>query len=431
MNATPSNLELSESSGSVANSQHRRTLLIVDDEEGPRQSIRFVFKDEYEILMADNGTKAMELARDHQIDAAVLDIRMSGMSGIDVLKQLKGIDSTIEVVMLTAYETLETARQALRLGACDYLNKPFDIATLRQAVSNAMERHVMAREMHENNLRLKNLQEDIQNQKVREELARTRGDIYASIIHDINGPLTIISGFVETINQRLGNTQRLEGEKLEIIKDRLNRITRQVSNCVQISRRYLSFLHGRTSETAQVGVNQVLVDLEELLHAHSDASRSQLTIRPLSQDVAAAINGTDLIQILLNLAINALQSSSNSLDIEIRGQYLTEAVDLSFFTAMPGRLFVNRENFRNAPPLVSLSIQDNGVGIAPDLLSNIFEPYFTTKSPGQGTGLGLSIVRRLVERAHGGIGVETQPGQGTTFTVYFSAHPLESSSGQN
>ena len=431
MNATPSNLELSESSGSVANSQHRRTLLIVDDEEGPRQSIRFVFKDEYEILMADNGTKAMELARDHQIDAAVLDIRLSGMSGIDVLKQLKGIDSTIEVVMLTAYETLETARQALRLGACDYLNKPFDIATLRQAVSNAMERHVMAREMHENNLRLKNLQEDIQNQKVREELARTRGDIYASIIHDINGPLTIISGFVETINQRLGNTQRLEGEKLEIIKDRLNRITRQVSNCVQISRRYLSFLHGRTSETAQVGVNQVLVDLEELLHAHSDASRSQLTIRPLSQDVAAAINGTDLIQILLNLAINALQSSSNSLDIEIRGQYLTEAVDLSFFTAMPGRLFVNRENFRNAPPLVSLSIQDNGVGIAPDLLSNIFEPYFTTKSPGQGTGLGLSIVRRLVERAHGGIGVETQPGQGTTFTVYFSAHPLESSSGQN
>src|SRR5437016_13740383 len=101
MNATPSNLELSESSGSVANSQRRRTLLIVDDEEGPRQSIRFVFKDEYEILMADNGTKAMELARDHQIDAAVLDIRMSGMSGIDVLKQLKGIDSTIEVVMLT------------------------------------------------------------------------------------------------------------------------------------------------------------------------------------------------------------------------------------------------------------------------------------------------------------------------------------------
>src|SRR5205814_2278757 len=68
------------------------TLLIVDDEEGPRQSLRIVFKDDYTILLADSGEKALELARQQRIDAAVLDIRMAGMSGTEVLDQLKGID---------------------------------------------------------------------------------------------------------------------------------------------------------------------------------------------------------------------------------------------------------------------------------------------------------------------------------------------------
>ena len=63
----------------------KQTLLIVDDEEGPRQSIRIVFKDDYEILMADNGTTAINLARQFPVDAAVLDIRMAGLSGIEVL----------------------------------------------------------------------------------------------------------------------------------------------------------------------------------------------------------------------------------------------------------------------------------------------------------------------------------------------------------
>ena len=374
MNPTPpSKYDPIAASGlSVSVQPHKPTLLVVDDEEGPRQSIRFVFKDDYNVLMADNGSTAIEIARQHPIDAAVLDIRMSGMSGIDVLNRLKEMDPTIEVVMLTAYETLETARQALRLGACDYLNKPFDIATLRQAVGNAMERHTVAKELRENNHRLRELQEDIQNQKVREELARKRGDIYASVIHDINGPLTIISGFVETINQRLGTAQTLEGEKLDIIKDRLNRITRQVTNCVQMSRRYLSFLHGRSGETALAGVNQILSDLDELLRAHPEASKNQLSIQPMAQDVAAVINGTDLIQILLNLGINAFQSSPQPLQVDITGTLAMESLDLRRFEAMPGHRFISVEGFQNRAPLLALSVRDTGPGISAEVLSRIF-----------------------------------------------------------
>src|SRR4051812_8029906 len=130
--------------GTAPKEAHRRTLLIVDDEEGPRQSLRVVFKNEYELLLAGDGATALDMARQHKIDAAILDLRMADMSGIEVLQGLKTVDPHIEVIMLTAYETIDSARQALRLGACDYLNKPFDIPAIRTAVANAMNRRTLS-----------------------------------------------------------------------------------------------------------------------------------------------------------------------------------------------------------------------------------------------------------------------------------------------
>src|SRR6266705_2238291 len=146
----------------------KRTLLIVDDEEGPRQSLRIVFKDDYNILLADSGNRAIELAKQHSVDAAVLDIRMSGMSGVELLGKLKEIDPTIEVIMLTAYETIETARQALRLGASDYLNKPFDIPTMRAAISRAAEKHQVAMSLQSTKETPNGLKTEIQNKKLKE-----------------------------------------------------------------------------------------------------------------------------------------------------------------------------------------------------------------------------------------------------------------------
>src|SRR5688500_5653670 len=114
------------------------TMLVVDDEEGPRQSVRVLFKDEFNVLQASDGPSAIALAQSHPIDVAVLDIRMQGMSGVEVLERLKFLDPSIEVVMMTAFETADTMRQALRLRACDYINKPFDIETMRAAVATAL-----------------------------------------------------------------------------------------------------------------------------------------------------------------------------------------------------------------------------------------------------------------------------------------------------
>src|ERR1700743_224672 len=127
--------------------KRRGTLLVVDDEEGPRQSLRVVFKDDYDLLMAEDGPTAIKLAQENEIDVAVLDIRMAGMSGIEVLERLKYVNPNIEAIMMTAFETTDTIRQALRLRACDDINKPFDINTIRNAVNGAMQRRILESEI--------------------------------------------------------------------------------------------------------------------------------------------------------------------------------------------------------------------------------------------------------------------------------------------
>lgn len=404
--------------------KRRGTLLIVDDEEGPRMSLQFIFKDDYDILVASNGPAAIELVQNNRVDVAVLDIRMSGMSGIEVLERLKFVDPGIEVVMMTAFETTDTMRQALRLRACDYINKPFDLSTMRSAIATAMQRRTLESEIHTNAEKLQDLLGELQNQKIEEQMTHTRGEIYASIIHDINGPLTVISGFIQLMNQRIGNSTRLEVEDLEFIKDRLRTITRQVTNCIEISRRYLSFLRRQTEDAPRVGVNQLLNDLSHLVRVHPSKQNNQFEIHPLPKDIGVPINGTDVIQILLNLTVNAFQSTAQSHATVVECHLLEEPLDLAAFKDGPQERLLNIENFKNAAPLLKVSVRDNGPGIRAEILPKIFQPYFTTKANNHGTGLGLNIVQRLVKEAKGALHVRTELGQGTTFTVYLPAVPL-------
>ncbi len=398
--------------------KRKGTLLIVDDEDGPRQSLRVIFKDDYDLLMASDGASAIELAQNHKVDVAVCDIRMAGMSGIEVLERLKYVNPSLEVVMMTAFETADTMRQALRLRACDYINKPFDIGTMRAAVANAMQRRSLESEIHNNAEKLQQLLSELQTQKIEEQIAQTRGDIYASIIHDINGPLTVISGFIQLMNQRIGTASRLETEDLEFIKDRLKVITRQVTNCIEISRRYLGFLRRQPEDGPRAGVNQVLNDLNHLAGVHPSLQNNQFHVHPLPEDRGVKINGTDVIQILLNLTVNAFQCSPKSHQVDIDGEVLQQPLDLASFKDGPETRLLGVEYFHNTAPLVRLSVRDTGPGIPPELLPKIFEPYFTTKGKQQGTGLGLNIVQRLVKEAGGALHVRSRLGEGTTFTVY-------------
>lgn len=416
--------------GSHPAPKRRGTLLIVDDEEGPRMSLKLIFKDTYDLLLAEDGPMAIELAQKQDIDVAVLDIRMAGMSGIEVLEKLRAVRPDLEAIMITAFETTDTMRQALRLRACDYINKPFDLATIRNAVGQAMQRRMLASEVHSSADKVHELLTELHNRSIEEQIAKTHKDIYASILHDINGPLTVISGFNQLLVKKLqdlikhGLENGQEVKDLEFMLERNLIMGRQVGNCIEIQRRYLGFLRRQSGDQAHTGVNQLLRDLEQLVRVHPSLQENEFSLTPLAGEVSIKIHGTDLIQILLNLAVNAFQCTPTPHRVEIGGEVLSESLDLSLFKDGPNDRLLNVEGMDNTAPLVKLWVRDTGPGIPADVLPRIFQSYFTTKGPSQGTGLGLNIVQRLIKEGHGALHVHTQAGEGTTFTIYLPAANL-------
>jgi signal transduction histidine kinase len=300
---------------------------------------------------------------------------------------------------------------------------------MRESVAHAMHRRSVSDELRANQQKLELLKEEIQNQQLQLDSVRTRFEIYASILHDLNSPLTIIGGYIGTISDQIAEATRLDGQDIAQINHRLLLIRRQVQNCIEISHRYLRFLRQPPAENPAVPINQVLADLGHLLRAHPAARGHQLLIETLPRDVQAKINATELIQILLNLAVNALQATPQPHEVRIHGHRLAVPLNMAQFSDGPHDRFVNRDGFHNIPPLAVLVVTDNGPGIPPEVMPKLFEPFFTTKPNGRGTGLGLASVLRLLRQAHGAIALYSQPGHGASFTLYLpvkeaSANPL-------
>ncbi len=406
----------------VTVSHPERTLLVVDDDGSVRHALSITFRELYTVKLAESGPAAVELFRQKPTDVALLDIHMPGMSGLQVLKEIKEIDPSVEVILLTGYETIEYVREAMRLGACEYITKPYIVEDLRASVESAMARRQTTRKTAAYAQQLSQLQNEIHHQQMREELARTRNQIYASIIHDVTSPLTAIAGYCELMQHTVADAEMLESDQLSKLRKQAQLISRNVSNCIDLSRRYLSFLQGTFSTKSQSSINEVFYDLAELLEAYPKVRAKQLIIQPLPMDRLLAMHRTDLLQVLLNLTINALQSSVEHHRVEVFARELEPEGVQGYLQSSAGVHVVKSPEFSHSTPLLAISVQDNGPGIPEHLLSKIFEPYFTTKPPGQGSGLGLAIVQRLVLHAQGALHLRSRPGEGSTFTLCI---PLE------
>ncbi|MGH7273540.1 MAG: HD domain-containing phosphohydrolase [Nitrospiria bacterium] len=118
----------------------KANILIVDDELGPRESLKMVLKPFYTVYTAENGEKALDVLEKHPIDLVTLDLKMPGLSGTETLRELKRIKQDLQVIIITGFGSLKTAMEGIRYGAADYILKPFDIAELVSIVNRTLER---------------------------------------------------------------------------------------------------------------------------------------------------------------------------------------------------------------------------------------------------------------------------------------------------
>lgn len=398
----------------------KHNLLVVDDEEGPRESIRMVFRNDYNIHMTNGGEQALGLIREIPIDVAIVDIRMCGMSGIDFLRAIKERDPHIEVIIFTAYETLETARQAIRLGARDYIGKPFDVETLRRSVANALMHRKISLRIETAEKELARISTELERSLTRADMAATINEIYAGVLHDINNPLTIINCFLDLMMDRVANRKAVDEQQLEEMRDQLSTISRQIKICSEISNRHLDFIQ-RPNPASKAPVNLILNDLRQLIKVHPIIRSGDIQVELLESDAMVAASEAELTQMLLNLMINALQSSGETHGVRVDAREIRQPLDIPSLKEAPGNVFLHEDVFANKPPFIAITVSDRAGGIPEDIVEDIFEPYFTTKPRDKGTGLGLSMVSRLLRNRAGALHLRSVHGTGSAFTLFLPA----------
>jgi DNA-binding NtrC family response regulator len=143
--------------------KNKANILVVDDEKSMRDSMHMLLKEEYQVHLASSGQEAIEAVKKQAIDLVLLDIRLPEIDGIEILKLIKGHDDSIEVIMITAMITVRHAVEAIRIGAYDYITKPFDIDALQDQVKKVLEKRML---LQENTSLKKLLEKDYQFEKI-------------------------------------------------------------------------------------------------------------------------------------------------------------------------------------------------------------------------------------------------------------------------
>src|SRR6059058_2807574 len=230
-------------------------VLVIDDEVGPRESLRMLLKTDYTVHTADCVEAGLKLLKEKPPDTIVMDIRMPGMTGIDGLRKIRQIDPHLSVIMLTGFGALETAKEALRLGANDYISKPFDAHEMQQVIDRNVERTRAHRTTETASAEIKELNNRLLQQLAQKERLAALGQASAEFVHDLGNPLTIVWGYVQLLAKRLEKSE--EDESASSVKE-LKIIEQHVRTCRELLTMWQGYGNVEASPPKQISVSGIL-----------------------------------------------------------------------------------------------------------------------------------------------------------------------------
>lgn len=355
-----------------------KRMLVVDDEDGPRQSLNMIFSDDFDVTIASSGEEAIELCHQHSFTVVITDIRMRGLSGIDVLREVKKVDVHTEVIVLTAFETLETARQAISLGASEYMKKPFDLDHIQKVVDRCYHNYLFATK---------------QEAVIREDLNAAKTNFLEIVSHELNTPMNGILGFIELLQDT--SLDEDQGEFVEMIHGCSLKYFEHVQDILTYAK--LTMSDTEVSYGVFNPATMLLKLISEIPPKAGVSVRSEI-LHTIPEFVSGAEQEIRII--IRKLLQNAVKFTDDG-DVMLK---------------------LSSEPLAGGKVCFTYQVADSGPGIDSSLIQGerIFDAFTQGDSSmsraHEGLGLGLALCRGLSERLCGEISVQTKLGEGSQFT---------------
>ncbi|MFH0916285.1 MAG: ATP-binding protein [bacterium] len=369
----------------VGSRQQMIRVAMVDDEEPLHLAVRRIL-DKYRVHVADvdievaydsayfaSGEQFLDsMAAGTEFDLLLLDLKLPGMDGLDVLTELAHRGRGMMVIMITAYATFETAVQATKLGAYDFLPKPFSPEELRYAVRKATDQLILSREAR----------------RLTEEKRQVRFNFISVLAHELKAPINAVEGYLKIL-------------RTEEPPEHLQMIDRSLIRLEGMRKLIFDLLDLTRIESGQKQRNFATVDVRGLAKASVDLFSTEAVARGITmglrpgEPVKMTADPGEIEIVLNNLISNAVK-------------YNRDGGSVTVTLAREGEG-------------VKISVTDTGIGLTPDESAKLFAEFVRIKNEDTvkviGSGLGLSTVRKLAQLYGGDATVKSEKGSGSTFTV--------------
>ena len=357
--------------------EDKSKILIIDDEEVVLDSCMQILEDgPYFVATAMDGTFGLELVREFQPDIVFVDLKMPGISGFDVLKKIFEFDPSIVTIVITGYATVDSAVEAIKKGAYDFLPKPFTPDEFRIITRRGLERRKLVLETN----------------ALRREREMLREHFAAIVSHELKAPLGAVQQNLFALEYELADQLAVgQSDRFERMKSSIDNLLKLIHTWLRVISTDIQALQENFHPTM---IPDVISSAVESVEPH--ATRKDIEIVTSFKEGLSPVQGDEVTlgEAIVNIVNNAIKYSRMGSIIRIETK--PEEDD------------------------IVISVTDRGVGIGEEDLPYIFGDFYIAKSAPEaerGSGLGLAITRRIIEAHGGSISVESALEKGSTFII--------------
>ncbi len=353
----------------------RSRILIIDDEQVVLEScIEILLDQPYDVATASSGARGLEFMEEFRPDLVFVDLKMPGLSGLEVLEAINRDDPTVVTVVITGYATVDSAIEAMKLGAYDFIPKPFTPDQFRVITARSLEKRKLV----------------LETIALRREKEMLRENFAAIVSHELKSPLSAVQQNLFVLAHQLSPVTT-EDQRVQ-----LERMKSRIGDLLDLVDRWL---------------RSVSVDL--------DGIRERFETLPLSVPITKAVESVQPQAVRKDVEIVVQERAGSVYGHE---GVLTEALTNIIGNAVKysyegGTVTITTKQLDDR---VRVDVTDTGVGISEDDRVHIFDDFYrgdVGMSRQSGAGLGLAISRRIIEAHNGSVSVESELGRGTTFTI--------------